>query len=470
MHRFSLVFVSFLSTLSFLSGCDNTDMWTDPVGVIHASLAQKAKQALGSLTNPTLDSISVATHVETGRSAITVTFGNDGSGVLFLIEADGHRRELLRTPSETPLTTPHFSKRGDELFFVKHGPATRSQPVEDSALHFHGWLAKVSLSDGRSEVVAGADDVARVLGVLDDETVLITRYEAGDLPAETPFLVQPKAGTFSPVPKPPGNYYGWRFADGQLLSERSDAPVITQPTPDQFVEHVALTPREGVLRRLGSARFLTPTVSTATHLSETENHAVPNLVLSMPYVHQVYDTPDSFNGHWACGPTSTVMALAHFGKLPAWPITVSIPTKHTNNFGGYVSKKYTLYGHTFDRMQPDASGKAAYGAYGHCTDGGAGWAWRMQDYAKKHGMRSDFDGSATFSEVKAALEKGKVVVLSTVLTSAGHIVAVKGYTSDGKLITNDPYGNKNKGYMNYQGEGAVYTWSQVGSKWFITVY
>lgn len=36
----------------------------------------------------------------------------------------------------------------------------------------------------------------------------------------------------------------------------------------------------------------------------------------------------------------------------------------------YVPSKYTAYGYTFDRMQHDASGKPAWGLYGHCTDGG----------------------------------------------------------------------------------------------------
>jgi hypothetical protein len=193
--------------------------------------------------------------------------------------------------------------------------------------------------------------------------------------------------------------------------------------------------------------------------------------LSMPYIHQVYDTPDEFNGHWACGPTATLMAIQHFGRLPKKTITVKANGAHQSDYGAYISRKYTAFGSTFSRSQGDASGKPAKGAYGHCTDGGAAWAWRMQDYAKKHDLKSDFAGSSSFSKIKDHLSKGKVVVLSTQLTSAGHIITVKGTTANGKLIVNDPYGDRNKpNYPNAHGKGAIYSWAQVKAKWHITVH
>ncbi len=192
--------------------------------------------------------------------------------------------------------------------------------------------------------------------------------------------------------------------------------------------------------------------------------------LSMPYIHQVYDTPDEFNGHWACGPTSTLMAIQHFGRLPKKTITIST-YGHTSDYGSYISRQYSAFGHTFSRSQGDASGKPAKGAYGHCTEGGMAWAWRMQDYAKKHNLKSDFYSSSSFSKIEDHLSKGKVVALSTLLTSGGHIITVKGTTADGKLVVNDPYGDRNKpSYPNAQGEGAVYSWSQVKAKWHITVH
>ncbi|HPB98725.1 MAG TPA: FG-GAP-like repeat-containing protein, partial [Polyangiaceae bacterium] len=197
---------------------------------------------------------------------------------------------------------------------------------------------------------------------------------------------------------------------------------------------------------------------------------MPLAGLKMPYVHQVYDTPNDFNGHWACGPTSTLMAIQHFNRLKAWPVSVNIPSVHESPYGAYIAYKYTAFGTTFNRMQTDAGGKAAYGAYGWCTEGGGAWAWRMQDYAERHDLKTAFADVATFAKLKAATDAGRPVALSTNLTSAGHIITVKGTTSDGKLIVNDPYGNRNKGYMNYKGEDVIYTFGEVIAKWFVTIW
>lgn len=192
-----------------------------------------------------------------------------------------------------------------------------------------------------------------------------------------------------------------------------------------------------------------------------------------PYVHQKWDTPDWFNGGWACGPTSTVMAIAAFKHLQPHPINCSYPTRHENNYGWYVPSKYTAYGYTFDRMQHDASGKPAWGLYGHCTDGGAAWASRIQDALTKHQLKNKFYGTATFAEIKAAIDQGHLVILSTQLTSAGHLILVRGYTdSPQQVIVNDPWGDADKpGYGHYKnGEGIHYAWTRVAAKWMVEAW
>jgi hypothetical protein len=165
------------------------------------------------------------------------------------------------------------------------------------------------------------------------------------------------------------------------------------------------------------------------------------------------------------------MAIQHFNRLAPKPITVSTPSSHQSDFGFYVARKYSAYGNTFDRVQGDAQGRSAAGAYGWCTEEGAAWAWRMQDYAKKHDLQSDFFDAATFAAIKKDLDAGRAVALSTQLTSAGHIIAIKGYTDDGKLIANDPWGNKTLGtYPNATGADALYAWSYVSAKWNINVH
>lgn len=195
-------------------------------------------------------------------------------------------------------------------------------------------------------------------------------------------------------------------------------------------------------------------------------------ITNVPYVHQVLDTPDSFAGGWACGPTSAVMAAAHYGKIKAHPITVSRPYSHTNNFGWYVSSVYTSpTGFVFNRMQKDAHGNAAYGAYGTCTDGGGAWAWRIQDYLKNHGLSTKFYDAASPTIIKSAIDAGHMVILSTQLTSAGHIIAVKGYRGT-SVLANDPYGNANVGGYGTMLNGAdvEYTWQFVRAKWCVEVW
>ncbi|WP_161569237.1 C39 family peptidase [Candidatus Oscillochloris fontis] len=216
-----------------------------------------------------------------------------------------------------------------------------------------------------------------------------------------------------------------------------------------------------------------PRVAASPHQNsdpiEPAGTAVVNL--PVPYIHQLWDTADSFAGRWACGPTSAVMALAYYRKIPPQPITISKPTVHTNDYGYYVSSVYTAFNYTFNRQQNDSAGKAAYGGYGHTTDGGMAWAWRIQGYVERHGLQHEFDSTPTFDEIKSKLDQGYLVVLSTDLTSAGHIILVRGYTNDNKIIVNDPYGNKYgpNGYGKYDGGNVQYEWSKFKAKWMVVV-
>jgi len=371
-----------------------------------------------------IDRVEAALAPDGRRAAVSVQHGRFGGASLFLLEAGRPARVLLDTGREESLSDPVWDAGGSVVAVVVRGPARRL-PGE-RALRQGGslWLCSAAPAGETSCARLGDDDdLWRPVAFGPAGRLRVARILPGDLVALEPAWLDLATGLARRDPSP-------------LESEALFGP---EPYPPPAV------PRD-------------------------LPHPAPDQPLAMPYIHQVYDTPNEFNGNWACGPTSTLMAIQHFGRLPAWPVTVDIPSPHTSDFGAYVSREYSAFGTTFNRYQNDASGKPAAGAYGWCTEDGAAWAWRMQDYAKKHNLSSDFDGSASFAEVQAAIDAGKVVPLSTQLTSAGHIITVKGYTSDGRLITNDPYGDKNQGYMNYRGEGAIYTWAQVGSKWFITVY
>jgi|GEM_PF-3790388 len=61
--------------------------------------------------------------------------------------------------------------------------------------------------------------------------------------------------------------------------------------------------------------------------------------LPVPYVHQVHDAPQWFDGGWSCGPTSMVMVLAYFGRLAQNTIWVDHGVgQHASDYGVDVSE------------------------------------------------------------------------------------------------------------------------------------
>jgi hypothetical protein len=202
--------------------------------------------------------------------------------------------------------------------------------------------------------------------------------------------------------------------------------------------------------------------------------------LPMTYIHQCYDTRDDFDGRWACGATSAVMALAYYAKIDSWPYTCSYPYTHVSNFGNYISQEYmSCTGYTFDTITNDAGGRPAVGAYGyiHYPDGLAKLD-RMVSYFQKHDLDSEWKYNPSESEVKAELDSGYPVPASTKLTQAGHWIVIKGY-AEGYYVVNDPNGCKPyKGDQvwgldfNYCGENVLYTWDEmkVNEKWIAKVH
>lgn len=179
----------------------------------------------------------------------------------------------------------------------------------------------------------------------------------------------------------------------------------------------------------------------------------------VPYVHQVYDTPNDFNGHWACGATSAIMGIQYFNILPNWDVNCSQPSPHVSHFGRYVSQTYTYNGFTYNIGSEDPNGHLAYGGYGYIVRED----WKdtkgyMRDYIINHGIPSAVDWSPTFNKLKAEIDADQPFVVLNNLTSLGHyILAIGYYTDQYTAIFNDPYGNKNNpGYPNVDGAGAYY--------------
>jgi hypothetical protein len=185
------------------------------------------------------------------------------------------------------------------------------------------------------------------------------------------------------------------------------------------------------------------------------------------YVHQLWDTPDWFNGNSACGPTSSVMDLAGY-QLSAWPMTASWPSVHTSNYGQYVATQYSYGGTTFSTATQDPSGNWAKGAYGHMVkDPNVGSSWSyIYSYLDIHltWAVQDASGSIGGSWVRGQLDQNFLVVTSGSVFGYGHIIIIRGYTDDGRWYVNDPYGYQVSG--NYNGANVIYTWANISPAHF----
>ncbi|MBN1552322.1 C39 family peptidase, partial [bacterium] len=184
-------------------------------------------------------------------------------------------------------------------------------------------------------------------------------------------------------------------------------------------------------------------------------------IRGVPYHHQVYCTPSDFNGHWACNGTAATMALAYYGRLSNWNFVATSPYNHTSHFGNYVSEIYTYNGHTYNIASPDASGTPAYGAYGYIVQNN--WEetrGHMREYISYHNVSSPYvDWSPTWAKISPEVDARYPFVMLTLITTSGHYKTVVGYyTNQHSVYFNDPYGNKNQGYMNFNGAGVSYDW------------
>lgn len=186
----------------------------------------------------------------------------------------------------------------------------------------------------------------------------------------------------------------------------------------------------------------------------------PNL--DIPYVHQLLNTPDNFNGQLAAGPTCMVMVLAVYGKLtPRNEVYHNLPSP----FGFYVSNPYTSpTSYPFNWKQPGPQGQGVYaGAYGACMRHGQALGHLMAEYAIRHGLSAQSQIAVQLA-VEAELNYGAPVVLATTLRGFGHFVVVKGYLPDGRLIVDDPlWGQPGSGEI-------IYSWADFGLTPFMVTF
>lgn len=66
------------------------------------------------------------------------------------------------------------------------------------------------------------------------------------------------------------------------------------------------------------------------------------------------------------------------------------------------------------------------------------------------------ESAGTLEGLKKDIDEGYCLVLSTMLTGAGHFITVIGYDDAGNLICHDPAGDHAKGYFNLDGRAVRY--------------
>ncbi len=186
--------------------------------------------------------------------------------------------------------------------------------------------------------------------------------------------------------------------------------------------------------------------------------------LPVPYLSQAWDLPDGFDGDGSCGPCSALMVLLLAGKAAPTPIPVRDSYPHVSPYGSAIPAVQAAI------CDPDLGAVHA----------------KMLQYLRPSfpGVAIFYDAKATLARVKVELDRGRPVILGVSVTPAGHLMVARGYLSDGRLIVNDPAGDREQfarrdapdgpysstgsRYWNGGGIGAVYDWDSLDVRWVMT--
>jgi len=193
-----------------------------------------------------------------------------------------------------------------------------------------------------------------------------------------------------------------------------------------------------------------------------KTRAIVQIPGNVPYVHQVYDTPNWHYGYGSCAPTTCIMAIAYYNLLPKWPEAVSAPSPHISDYGNYVADKYTLNEIYYDYVEPTSGGENAWGGYGFMWDGSYSPNSRQRIYLENHYFSSNqlWTSSCLYANTITEIDNDYPHPICSYLSTSGHLTLTTGYVvGQHTLIFHDPYGDKNTpGYPSYDGVDAYYDW------------
>jgi hypothetical protein len=190
---------------------------------------------------------------------------------------------------------------------------------------------------------------------------------------------------------------------------------------------------------------------------------INKLTKEVPYIHQVYDTPNWHNGYASCAPTTAVMAFAYFNRLPKWPTKIKKEgyAEHINDYSSYIADKYRYNNYFFSAY---SSSRVSWGGYAHMwITYGSPFNGGMKSYLTLHGIECGNvveEAACTFDKTKTEIDNGYPQPICNYLTASGHVTLAVGYSSDFHyVIFMDCYGNKNSySYPSIDGRNVIYDW------------
>ncbi len=187
--------------------------------------------------------------------------------------------------------------------------------------------------------------------------------------------------------------------------------------------------------------------------------------LPVPYLSQAWDVPDGFDGSGSCGPCSAAMVQLLAGKVNPDPVPIKDSYPHVSPYGSVIPAIQSV---------TNEPGSGAVHA-------------KMLAYLRPSfpGVAIFYNEKATWKRVKRELDAGRPVIVGTSVTPAGHIMVARGYLSDGRIIVNDPAGDREQlarvnapdgpysptgsRYWNGGGNGAIYEWEALDVRWVMTL-
>lgn len=197
---------------------------------------------------------------------------------------------------------------------------------------------------------------------------------------------------------------------------------------------------------------------SGTNSPNTQSGTLPSGVayksLNVPYTNQWVNKDGTYAprnivddwemGWMTCGATSSVMVAGYFGKLQFTDDKSLKEYVYTDK--GQNLPNYCGY---------NGVGGGAFGvtARGYCNQSsGAG----MVEYLTLIGLKSRYIGYS-FTNIANSIDQGRPIILG-ISAPLGHILVIKGYTEDGRVIVNDPFGDETKSTTTYSfsGENALY--------------